>query len=67
MGEFFEEYLFPKESMEEILKVIQMYNLQDVYKDDVLYKEGDAAEFVYLIREGQFSITQSFHIKDHFN
>jgi CRP-like cAMP-binding protein len=34
--------------------------MRTVYKDCVLYKEGDRADFVYIIKEGEFVITKRF-------
>lgn len=45
------------------------YQFQEIHtiKDQVIYKEGDVADYVYLVKEGQFEVSRTMLTKQNLN
>lgn len=46
-----------------VLKLSYCFDERSLKKDQVLYKEGEACEYLYLIREGQVKLSQTIKIE----
>lgn len=46
-----------------VLKLSYCFDERTLKKDQVLYKEGDASEYLYLIRDGQVTLSQTIKIE----
>lgn len=54
--------LFSNWSMQGLKKVIYHFKLQEFNKNQVVYKQGEVPESVYIIKKGEFLITQNVRI-----
>jgi hypothetical protein len=50
--------IFAKLTKTSLGKLTYYFNIKKCIRDHFLYKEGDPAEFVYIIRKGDFEITK---------